>query len=128
MSIKKMEKIVIIPHHSKLDKYKTKYNNVLDTYTDDWKSFVNEIISAEKVISSSLHGIIIAESYGVPCLWLNDIPDSPFKYEDYYLSTGRNIFPLVNNVEEGINRNGEININLKKMQKELLKSFPFDIF
>lgn len=121
-------KIVIIPHHSKLDKYKKKYNNVLDTYTDDWKSFVNEIISAEKVISSSLHGIIIAESYGVPCLWLNDIPDSPFKYEDYYLSTGRNIFPLVNNVEEGINRNGEININLKKMQKELLNSFPFDIF
>ena len=125
---KETGKIIIIPHHSKLDKYKKLYKNVLDTYTDDWKSFVNEIMSAEKVISSSLHGIILAESYGIPCVWLNDIPDSPFKYEDYYLSTGRSTFPIVYNVEEGYIKTGEINLNISMMQQKLLKCFPYDIF
>ena len=46
--------------------------------------------------------------YSYPCVWLNDIPDSPFKYEDYYLSTGRFTFPIVNNVEEGYIKTGKL--------------------
>ena len=121
-------KVVIIPHHSKLDKYTHRYDNVLDTYTNDWHRFVSEIKSAEKVISSSLHGIILAESYGIPCVWLNDIPDSPFKYEDYYQSTGRRVYPLANDIDEALTMQGEINSHVNKMQKELIGSFPYDLF
>lgn len=121
-------KIVIIPHHSKFEKYSTQYKNVLDTYTSDWQNFVREIESAEKVISSSLHGIILAESYGVPCVWLNDIPDSSFKYEDYYQSTGRTNYPLANSIEEAMTIPGEINQSLQKMQAALRESFPYDLF
>ena len=121
-------KVVIIPHHSKLGKYAHQYDNVLDTYTNDWHKFVLEIKSAEKVISSSLHGIILAESYGIPCVWLNDIPDSPFKYEDYYQSTGRCVYPLANDIDEALKMRGEINPFVKKMQKGLMDSFPYDLF
>lgn len=121
-------KVVIIPHHSRFEKYASLFDNVIDTYTSDWSRFVWEIKSAEKVISSSLHGIILAESYGVPCVWLNDIPDSSFKYEDYYQSTGRNTYPLANDIEDAMLMQGEINPCLNKMQKDLMDCFPYDLF
>ena len=101
---------------------------MLDTYTNDWQRFVCEIKSAEKVISSSLHGIIISEAYGIPCVWLNDIPDSSFKYEDYYKSTGRSSFPKVNRIEDAMFMQGEVNPRINEMQKVLMDSFPFDLF
>lgn len=121
-------KVVIIPHHSRLEKYKGLYDNVLDTYTDDWQGFINQILSAEKVISSSLHGIILAESYGIPCVMLNDIPDSRFKYDDYYLSTGRQDWPLASSIKEALFMDGKVNLKVKEMQDTLLKAFPYDIF
>lgn len=122
-------KVVIIPHHSKIERYKGKYDNVLDTYTSNWKDFIKEIMSADKVISSSLHGIILAEAYGVPCVMLNDYPGEIFKYEDYYYSTGRHVIPICETIEEGIcNSGGEINENLSSMQSALLSVFPIDIF
>lgn len=93
-------KVLIIPHESRFLKYASKYPNVLNTYTQDYKGFIDEILSAEKVVSSSLHGIILAESYGVPSIFLNDYPGSIFKYDDYYLSTGRNEYPIANTIEE----------------------------
>lgn len=127
--VKKIKgKVVIIPHHSKFDKYFHQYDNVLDTYTNDWRKFILEIKSAEKVISSSLHGIILAESYGIPCVWLNDIPDSPFKYEDYYQSTGRFVYPLANDINDALIMSGEINPYVNNMQNGLMESFPYDLF
>lgn len=127
-SIKKVKgKILIIPHHSRIDRYKDKYANVIDTYTSDWEGFIDEIASSEKVISSSLHGIILAESYGIPAIMLNDYPGSRFKYDDYYQSTGRSDYPIVDVVEDGYSVDGDINRNLEVMQKRLLDSFPKDI-
>lgn len=121
-------KIIIIPHHSKFSKYVDQYPNVLNTYTSDWQNFIREIKSSEKVISSSLHGIILAESYGIPCVWLYDIPDSPFKYEDYYQSTGRTKYPCAESINVAFEMEGEINPMLSFMQKRLIRSFPYDLF
>lgn len=124
----KKGKVVIIPHESRYLKYASKYTNVLNTYTRDYKGFINEILSAEKVVSSSLHGIILAEAYGVPAIFLNDYPGSRFKYNDYYLSTGRNEYPIANTIEEVYEMNGGENQALVLMQKHLIQSFPKDIF
>lgn len=121
-------KVLIIPHESRFLKYASKYPNVLNTYTQDYKGFINEILSAEKVVSSSLHGIILAESYGVPTIFLNDYPGSRFKYDDYYLSTGRNEYPIANTIEEAYEMNGSENQDLASMQKHLIQSFPKDLF
>ncbi|WP_346793949.1 polysaccharide pyruvyl transferase family protein, partial [Klebsiella pneumoniae] len=53
-------------------------------------SFTKEIVNSKFVISGSLHGIIIAEAYGIPAIFLdNNSGESRFKYDDYYFGSGR---------------------------------------
>ena len=76
---------IIIPHYSKLSKYQEKYDNVISTLTDDWRTFIDTICAANFIISASLHGIILAETYGIPAILLNDTESMDlFKYKDYY--------------------------------------------
>lgn len=52
--------------------------------------FVKDLIGAELVVSSSLHGIIFAEAMGIPALWLAPVNgEDELKYYDYYYGTGR---------------------------------------
>ena len=54
--------------------------------------FVEAVKSCELIVSSSLHGLICADAYGVPNLWvkLSDILwGGSFKFCDYYESVGR---------------------------------------
>lgn len=62
----------------------------------DWRDFIREICSSEFVISSSLHGVIVAEAYKIPCLWVIFSPkqqneDHYFKYWDFYQSIGKDV-------------------------------------
>ena len=62
----------------------------------DWRDFIRKICSSEFVISSSLHGVIVAEAYKIPCVWVIFSPkqqneDHYFKYWDFYQSIGKNI-------------------------------------
>lgn len=58
---------------------------------NDLNSFVDEILQCDYILSSSLHGLIIADAYKVPCVRLkidkNPIAASEakddFKFEDY---------------------------------------------
>ncbi len=57
--------------------------------TDSPEGFVNQILECEAVLSSSLHGLIIAHSYGIPAVALKlseNVED--FKFGDYYRSLG----------------------------------------
>ena len=53
---------------------------------------VDAILSCRHILSSSLHGIIAAHSYGVPASWVR-FSDKPkgdgFKFKDYWASIGR---------------------------------------
>ncbi len=51
---------------------------------------IQNIIGAQRVISSSLHGIIFAEALGIPAQWLQETGgEDDFKYFDYYFGTDR---------------------------------------
>ena len=91
-------KIGLIPHYvdkNKISKTKIIMNEsvkLCDVETSDIQKFVNEICSCEIVISSSLHGIILAEAFGITAIWAKfgeDVYGNDFKFYDYYLSTGR---------------------------------------
>ncbi len=54
-----------------------------------WRQWIDDLCSCECVVSSSLHGLIIAEAYGIPTLWVkfsDNINGNDFKYYDYYKS------------------------------------------
>lgn len=64
---------------------------------------VRKIAECERIVSTSLHGLIVADSLHVPNLWLENpwvhyerpIEDYRFKYKDYYSALGRdNVVPV----------------------------------
>ena len=57
-----------------------------------WPDFFAELSACSSVLSSSLHGIVFAESLGIPAAWLRPgvaLGGRGFKFEDYYLGTDR---------------------------------------
>lgn len=87
--VAKSKRIGIIPHV--VDKPLFEGTEYIDI-EQDWKKVVDDICSCERVISSTLHGIVLAEAYGVPATWAvysRNIAGGPFKYQDYFLGTGR---------------------------------------
>jgi pyruvyltransferase len=60
----------------------------------DWREVIDRIVGCELVLSSSLHGLIVAEAYGVPAGWMSvsdQVLGKGFKFHDYYLGTGRDV-------------------------------------
>lgn len=59
--------------------------------TDKIEDVINEIKECEMIMSSSLHGVIIADAYGIPSAWIasNTPKGLAFKYYDYFLSVNK---------------------------------------
>ena len=73
-----------------------KYNSIPDHYiminpTWNWEKVVDYICSCDIILSSSLHGLIIADAYNIPNIWLDEFPlhEGHFKFKDYFLSQNR---------------------------------------
>ena len=100
---------------------------LIDIKTDDYKTFIDDLLSVEYVISSSLHGIILAESYGIPAMMVQ--PDfSMFKYYDWYGATNRSEFPVIKSLEEVKEKEFLPVPDLSEMRNRLKKAFPYDLF
>ena len=55
------------------------------------EDFVRDVKSCEVILSSSLHGLICADSYGIPNAWIRlsgDVVGGDFKFRDYRASIG----------------------------------------
>ena len=54
-----------------------------------WTDVIDEILSCEYIVSESLHGLIVSESYGIPNLWCNiTLNKYDIKFHDYFTSIG----------------------------------------
>lgn len=97
--------------------------------TDDYKGVIDQIVQSKLIISSSLHGVILADAYGIPSVWyrgLDKVID--FKYYDYYASTGRKPENIPTTIEEAINCEPMPIPDLKPLQEGLIASFPYDLW
>ncbi|WP_249218843.1 polysaccharide pyruvyl transferase family protein [Falsirhodobacter algicola] len=67
---------------------------------DQIEAFLTEMLSCERIVSSSLHGVIIAQAYGIPaCLATvtnarQQIHGDGIKFQDYYASVGVDTPPV----------------------------------
>jgi len=95
--VEKTYDLGIIPHYvdreSKFFQQKFTSNiKIIDITQPDFHAFINEILSCKKIVSSSLHGLIIADAYDVPALRIEfskRIVGGDFKFNDYFLSVSR---------------------------------------
>lgn len=81
----------IIPHYNDMHLIKDWFKgndkiHIIDLMTNDVESKTSEILSCKKIISSSLHGIIVAHTYQIPAVWQKfseKVFGDDIKYQDY---------------------------------------------
>lgn len=77
--------------HGRNDKFNVTGVKKIFLGSDDIEGTIDEMLSCKRIVSSSLHGLILADAYGIPNAWL----DSPtpkgkeFKYWDYLISVDK---------------------------------------
>lgn len=120
---------IIIPHFSEQAMFpRDKFPNVVYP-TEPWNDVIAKIANSKFVISSSLHGLVVAEAFGIPARLLKVTWKEPiFKYTDYYYGTGRFNFKYAESVEEALAMGGEppIECDLEKLYDAFPKEFWID--
>ena len=129
--IKKRRKYCVVCQYYHEKEFRESHPNeyVVSMNTDDYKNVIDEIVSSEIVYSSSLHGIILAETYGVPAVFFRGLAkQSDFKYNDWYQSTCRYDVKLSETFEEALTEQPPPLPELSDLQKGLLDTFPYDLW
>ncbi|CAM4153262.1 polysaccharide pyruvyl transferase family protein [Gillisia hiemivivida] len=139
----KKYKLGIIPHYHDfkfvLDLYKNDTEIlVIDLMTLDVEEVTKEILSCERTISSSLHGVIVSHAYGIPSIWV-EFSDKIFgdgiKYRDYLESVEIPFYQAefirdkysLERLQELLDKHENLpkGSKIKEIQKGLIESCPF---
>ena len=138
--IEKKYKVGIIPHFKEQDhpifkKMNDKYeNSIIIDLKEDPVEVIKRIAECETIISTSLHGLIVADSFNIPnqhIVVTKNMKGDGFKYRDYYSAYDLDVTPINLNNEpipeiEDIIRNYKITKEMvDKKKKDLIQSFPF---
>ncbi|WP_276390447.1 polysaccharide pyruvyl transferase family protein [Eudoraea chungangensis] len=88
-------KLGIIPHYIHYDRIKNGINSssvLIVNLLDPIEKVLNQILSCEFTISTSLHGIIVSQAYKIPSLWYRilekPLTGDSIKFYDYFSSVG----------------------------------------
>jgi hypothetical protein len=103
-----------------------------------WRAVVESIRPCDYVASSSLHGIIAADTIGVPSLWfqfptkITNETEETFTYYDYFQTVGRSYKSPISNSDQVLDPNSYDPIMPKRkregLAKKLIASFPHQLF
>jgi len=92
--VEKRHSVGLIPHVRSIDEWRSRNKrgiHLVDPAGDPWE-VVRDIASCDVVLSQSLHGLIIADTFGVPNVWVaptDAMTGGPFKFEDYFSTLDR---------------------------------------
>lgn len=89
-------KLGIIPHYvdwglPAIEKYKQNPDVRPINVRDPLERIIDGICSCDRIIASSLHGLIIADAYGIPAQWTewsDQVIGDGFKFRDYFSVRG----------------------------------------
>lgn len=100
---------------------------------DKPKKVIKQITSCSMILSSSLHGLIVADSFSIPNIHMplsNGVVGGNYKFKDYYSAVGKKYehFDSTNlfnekSIKNAINQYRPVK-NLDKIQSDLINSFP----
>lgn len=123
-------RVALVPHKSNYARYREhRIDGVhLICPTDAWTDVVDQLVSCRLVVSSSLHGLICADAYNVPNVWLNEhpLPEGDFKFRDYFASQGRPNDGVVTSVRDALQPDAPVWKQGNQLDTtKLLHAFPF---
>ena len=109
-------------------------------FGSNWRLFVEEVARCSHVYSSSLHGLIVADSFGIPARWF--FPEdqevvaaqSDFKYRDWLEMSGRSeeFLRPRHNIDSMLDESSYAPPLSQEKRREIINklvtSFPFDMF
>ncbi|MCD7954219.1 MAG: polysaccharide pyruvyl transferase family protein [Lachnospiraceae bacterium] len=136
-NLEKKYPLSVVLHYRAGDEWKTLGSfegcelRYLNIGTNNYKQYIDEMVLSEKIISSSLHGIILAETYGIPAIFLDTggyVNEALMKYYDWYYSTGRYSVKVARSLEEAIKMEPMQLPELDRMRENLLEAFPYDLW
>ncbi len=89
----------LIPHFSQINHFRRFSDTGAFLIDPAWSPsrVLAAICSCERIISQSLHGLIIADAYGIPNAWVapsDSMKGGDFKFRDYYSTTDASKSPL----------------------------------
>jgi pyruvyltransferase len=92
-----------------------------------WNRIIAEILKHKFILASSLHGLIIAEAFGIPARYVRLTEhEGLFKYHDYYEGTGRILGEFARSIDQGLEMGGK---ELPEFDpSKLIDAFPYDIW
>lgn len=123
-------KIALIPHKSSYKHYLKENTYDKDKFhlinpRENWVKVVDEICSCKAVVSSSLHGLVVADTYDKPNVMLKEfeLDEGDLKFKDYFYSQKRphNIIKSLDNYDESKLYTEGNKVNLEKLRD----AFPF---
>lgn len=135
---------VVDLHHPVIEEIRGKYADeilIIDlAHYKKWTDVIDQICSCERILSSSLHGLIVSDAYQVPSCWIElsgNISGGYFKFFDYASSVERDfnkpsrivkvadIADLVNHADLYFScADAE---KVKELQQGLIKVAPFKL-
>ena len=130
-NITKKYEYSIICHHMENTNPAVGGDHYIEVKTTNYIDFITQILESELVISSSLHGIILAESYGIPAVFYlqgDQVENQLFKYYDWYYSTGRYNVKIARSIKEAKEMEPMPLPDLSTMQTDLERCFPYDLW
>lgn len=123
---RRTKKIALVPHYKHKKDFATLSGgqaNLVDV-AGGLEGVVDQISSSSAVISTSLHGLIIAQAYGVPWVWMRlddkQLGGDTFKFEDFFSLLSRD---EVATLDLSTNELGKIDLQKIARQARLPKSF-----
>lgn len=133
LDIEYKNKVGFVPHFTVLNKYNNYFNlssNIkIISPLDNVNTILSRIKACTYIISSSLHGLIMADSFNIPNFWLYDniLNEGILKFEDYFASQNRQI--KMHNSIDNILKSGfedygnkiDLNLLINSFPKELIK-------
>jgi len=139
-------KLGIIPHYKHykdiVSEFKSEEILIIDL-TNPIEQILEEINSCQNTISTSLHGIIVSQVYGIPSLWCTykniQLGGDTIKFYDYFSSVGIEEYKPFKLIAESFNisdvilnmeKNQNISLikeDLHKIQKDLIDAAPFSV-
>lgn len=138
--------VAIVPHFKEYQfflQYKDLFD-IIDLTCSDVEKITKEITSHKYILSTSLHGLIIAHAYGIPALWMEysglEKDTNGFKFFDYFSSVGLDNCKPIKNIKQLLTNEANVvsfferNItnalpqkNTRAIQRDLLSEAPFEI-